>query len=132
MALPSLLHYTDDELGRNTFAFEHAMAHRNVLGAMSPLDAFSVVPYLLDPMQNTEIPATKWHQNHQQAHDDFNNALPTYFGATTVGIRPAVNLIDYNLTDQRQLAWWTFSNQTEHFVAENSILPPLVLDYPFW
>ena len=122
-----------------SFAFEHAMAHRNAMGVMSPLDRFSVVPYLLDPEQNLAIPGSMWHLDHQQAHNDALTHLPTEFGAPTVGLFIGGILRDYDLDNQAQRTWWTFQNHMEHYVGGNTItpdvyLPPPALQwvYPFW
>lgn len=58
------------------FEFHHAMTHRQYFAVMRPLSQFSAVPYLLDPEFNTGNPAENWNMNHQQAHSDFNGALP--------------------------------------------------------
>lgn len=58
------------------YDFENMMAHREYFAVMRPLDGFSVIPYLLDPPFETDIPAAAWNLNHQQAHNDFNTALP--------------------------------------------------------
>jgi hypothetical protein len=116
------------------------MAHRNALGVMSPLPRFSVVPYFIDPAQNIGTPGSKWHLNHQQAHNDALENLPSYFGASTVGLPSGGILRDYNLDDPRQRAWWTFQNWQEHYVGGDAILPnvqpqpPAIgrWTYPFW
>jgi len=131
MALASLLHVRTDRTGLNVFAFEHAMAHRQLLGAMAPLPRFSVVPYFIDPQHELQSPNTLWQVNHQQAHDDAMTSLPTFFGRTTVGIRPAQIYVAENQTDPMQLRWFTFANHTEHFTMNNSIQNPFVLTFPF-
>ena len=115
------------------------MAHRNGLGVMSPLDRFSAIPYLLDPMQDISTPGSGWHLDHQQAHNDAMDYLPTEFGASTVGLRIGGILRDYDLDDERQRKWWEFQNHMEHYVGANSIspnvyLPPPAIQwtYPFW
>jgi hypothetical protein len=127
MALPAILNEND-----RIFGFEHAMAHRNVLAAMAPLNGYSVVPYILDPMQHTDQPATKWFQNHQQAHNDGLTALPQAFGLTILTIRPGQNLIDQDWADQRQKRWWTFANHMDHMAMEASIQEPFILTLPAW
>jgi hypothetical protein len=116
------------------------MAHREYLGVMSPLPRFSVIPYWVDPM-TAKRPADNWHFNHQQAHDDADNAIPsTYMGPpAVVGFSP--NMKDANLSDPWGKAWWTFINNREHFVESNAILPAPqipppppapIIKYPFW
>ena len=115
-----------DELGMQTFAFEHAMAHRTFLGAIAPLDRFSVIPYFIDPQQNEP----RWRLNHQQAHIDALPHLPAWYGWDTFGVSFMHNLLDYDLDDEEQRTWWTFANQQEHYAAMHSL--PAELTYPFW
>lgn len=132
MARVTLLHLGDPA----AFDFEHAMAHRNALGVMSPLTRWSVVPYLLDPRQNSDVPASMWHTNHQQAHDDAQRALPDYYGATSYGnLAIAGILADYDLSKPDQLRWWTFKNHMDHMIGGSTILPPGTTPrwtFPFW
>lgn len=130
MALASLLVYD----GSPTFQFEHAMAHRHLLCALNPLDRFSVVPYLLDPAANVEPPATAWHLNHQQAHNDASQYLPSPYGGTEqYGIPLDQILIDSRLATPGNIAWWTFANHNEHLLAMNAVvLPTTVPVYPSW
>jgi hypothetical protein len=124
-----------------SFAFEHAMAHRRVLGIMSPLDRFSIVPYFIDPM-DPQASADGWHLNHQQAHNDSLNEVPTGYGATEVGLRVGQNLVDTDLTAPQAKAWWTFQNHMEHYVQAGTFLPATTAlpapqqapnwRYPFW
>lgn len=123
------------------FAFEHMMAHRNAIGVMSPLPRFSVLPYWLDPLSGTNQPASPWHLNHQQAHNDAANQLPTEFGSAKRGIGIWAPLLDYDFDDPDSREWWTFVNHLEHFVGGNTILPQSAPQppppapqwtYPFW
>lgn len=130
MSVASLLVYKNSP----TFAFEHAMAHRNMLGGMAPLDQFSVLPYLLDPMQKPNEPVTKWHLNHQQAHNDaMVTLLSPYYGLVELtGINSHQILIDTPLAEEGPQRWWTFNNQQEHLLAQASILLATELTYPSW
>ena len=135
MSLASLMTMTtaDDQV----FAFEHAMNHRTWFGAMAPLTRFSVLPYLLDPMQNTNIPAGQWNLNHQQAHNDALTTLPSYYNAATYGLPIGHILVDTDLQNQDQLKWWEFQNLVEHQVATATVLPQFAAQntrwvYPFW
>lgn len=123
------------------FAFEHAMAHRNALGVMSPLPRFSIIPYWLDPMLQTDEPGGFWHHNHQQAHSDAALHLPPEFGSGQRGIELHANLLDYDLSNPDSRTWWTFVNHLEHYVGGNTILPQSAPQppppapqwtYPFW
>ena len=122
------------------FVFEHAMAHRNALGVMSPLPRFSVIPYFLDPMMLTE-PGGVWQQNHMQAHADAAKQLPSQFGSGTLGLAINANMLDYAFDDPDSREWWTFVNHIEHYVGGNTILPQSAPQppppapqwtYPFW
>jgi hypothetical protein len=74
------------------YNFEHMMQTRNYFAVMEPLVGFSVLPYLLDPVSETDLPASAWNLNHQQSHNDFNDNLPSNYadGYTTAVIPPAV------------------------------------------
>jgi hypothetical protein len=133
MSSLELLNFSDP-----TFAFQHAMSHRNALGVMSPLDRFSVVPYFIDEMQPAN-PAGPWALNHQTAQNDALQHLPTEFGASTIGLRIGGLLRDYDLDDPRQRKLWEFDNWIEHYVGANTISPNVALPppaiswtYPFW
>lgn len=102
------------------FVFEH-MQQTQALWTAMQIAGLSVLPYVLDPAYDTEIPGSAWHLNHQQSHDDFNAALPSYRGSLTVGIPQNEILIDSNLANADQLTWWTFINHQEHYVANNTI-----------
>lgn len=132
MAIASLLVKTDPA----TFAFEHAMATRLQLAAMWPLTQFSVLPYLLDPEYDTELPATKWHLNHQQAHNDVLVTLPAYFGAIEhLGAFNNQILMENDLDNADQLTWFTFANHQEHYIAIGTLgfpSPEIEWRWPFW
>lgn len=61
------------------FAFEHAIQHRQYFSLLEQLSQKSVAPYLLDPSLGMDLAAENWNLNHQQAHDDFNNDLPSTY-----------------------------------------------------
>ena len=135
------------------YAFEHAMAHRELFAVMPALSRFSILPYLLDPAFDQEEPAWWWNQSHQQAHDDFNATLPSNFanGFTTevvvppppvppnpqlppyvqatpvqggtFGIPEAAILVEGSGRTAENRSWWTFVNHQQHFIANNAILP---------
>lgn len=133
-----------------SWQFEHAMSHRLLMGAMSEaptitefpitggpgrrfhvgggFQRFSALPYLIDPQQNVGM----WHLNHNQAHSDFQRALPGYFAFTTTGTLsptfPGFTSMDF--ADPGLLGWWTFVNHQEHLTAQTVL--PLELNYPFW
>ena len=137
MSEVSLLYLGSGEVARSTFAFEHMMAHRNYWAVMAPLDRFSVIPYILDPLQDVNQPAHRWHLNHQRAHNDALDAVPQAYGATAVGLNIGQILVDSNLDDQEQLSWWLFQNHMEHYIANGTFLPgPTATSppwtYPFW
>jgi hypothetical protein len=124
MAHVSLLNTQDPN-----FAFEHWNVHRQALGVMSPLTRFSLVPYFLDPIQDPNQPAGPWHLNHQQAHNDAENQLPTTYTSRDSGVNFGSNLVDTNLSHAWNRSWWTFQNHLEHYVGNNTILPATDLYY---
>ena len=121
-----------------TFVFEHMMAHRNYFAVMSPLTRFSVLPYLLDPMPVSVPIAGDWMLDHQQAHNDALNHVPVHFGVATVGLAVGQILMDTDLNNASQRAWWTFQNHMEHYIANSTVLPHAFVPtgvewvYPFW
>ena len=141
MALPALLHWGNESAARNTFAFEHANAHRTLLGGMAPLDRFSALPYFTDQANPRGI----WSLNHQQAHQDALTSLPTwpwtFWGVggnppvepvpTPTGLSFGANLRDTNLTiNPDAVPWWTFVNHQEHYLMQQVL--PQYLTFPFW
>lgn len=122
----------DDSAAQAAWAFELAMAHRTLLGAMAPLDRFSAIPYFLDPMQDVHIPAGDWNTNRQQAQNDAATTLPSYYGAATRGFAAPEILIDTDLTDPASLPWWSFQNHQFLYVATATIQPGYPSQYPFW
>jgi hypothetical protein len=86
---------------RWAFIFDHQQAHLALLpkGRSRP----STLPLVLDPMQNENLPGSKWHLDHQQAH---NNARGN--------IHSDQILRDSNLGDRTAALWWTFINLQEH------------------
>ena len=85
MPLATLLNPSDPIYG-----FEHMMRHRQYFAVMKPLDGFTAVPYLLDPLAEPDQPARNWNRNHQQAHNDYNTTLPGNQGTgfTLTGVTP--------------------------------------------
>lgn len=133
MSTVSLLNLPSGDAARNAFTFDHAMAHRTVMQVMGPLSRFSIMPYFIDPTDYNARPATRWHQTHQQGHDDFNNGVPAYSTALTPRIPSSQILIDSNLQERGSRSWWTFANHMEHFVAADAIVPiPEAVFLPWW
>jgi hypothetical protein len=131
MAQSTLLNSSDP-----WFAFEHSMAHRAALGIMAPLDRFSAIPYFVEPDLGDNQPASMWNLDHQQAHNDALQNLPSAYGATAIGLAIGQNLVDSNLDDPEQRTWFTFQNFMEHYVGANTILPApgpeTEWTFPFW
>ena len=99
MAIVSLLRLPLTELERWAFTFEHDRAHRKSHGPTS---------YVLDPMRRENGPGSKWHLDHQQAHNRMARPPPSVL---TV-------LRDSNLFNLRQKTWWEFANHHEHFLNQ--------------
>lgn len=116
--------------------FDHAVAHRELLGAMSlpitsaPLSGglarFSAIPYFIDPQTN----ASFWHLEHGQASNDAAVTLPGYFGGTTGIINPPTDFVDMNFANAELLSWWAFANHQFHMTAQGVL--PAELTFPFW
>jgi hypothetical protein len=166
---------------RSAYNFEHAMAHRAVLGVIGfqpgikppstivpppwpavkprpPLSQYSVVPYFIEPPQGQKVGAGKWHLNHQQAHNDALQNIPSrYFWQSpvtpppatppppppaptkiTYGLRIGQNLVDTSFANERQRKWWIFQNWMEHYTMSQTVAPPPSPKpapqwvFPFW
>lgn len=100
MAIVSLLRLPVTPRERWAFVFEHNQAHLKQGGPTT---------YVLDPMRNENLPGTKWHLDHQQAHNTMASASPATFGAI---------LRDSNLFNLRQKKWWEFLNHQEHYLHQ--------------
>ena len=70
-------------------------------------------PVILNPTYSTDIPASLWHLDHQQAHDVFRAAS---------GVGTGNNFKEYNLNSEKDLKWWTFINHFEHNVANQTLV----------
>jgi hypothetical protein len=116
--MAQILTMGDNPLQQKAFAFDHAMRHRDVLGAMAPLDRFTLIPYFVDP--STEKPF--WLLVHGQAHIDFTG---------TLGIPTRQPLVDTNLANDEKRSWWEFVNNQEHMLAEDATVNA-TLTFPFW
>jgi hypothetical protein len=112
-----------DQAGAAAWSFDHAQAHQQLLIAMAPLTQFSTVPYLLDPDAGMSQQGGMWQTLHQQAHQDFIDALPSSYGSEARGLQTSQILLSLDVTDPGQQAWWTFANHQEHYLANQTILP---------
>jgi hypothetical protein len=129
MSTANLLVMPDETNERSlaAFQFDHAMAHRAYFAVMAPLTRFSAIPYFVEPVLAPPPPyaAGMWMLKHQQAHTDFTNSLPPNYMAPKVGFGIQSNqpMVDSDLSDPENRAWFTFVNHQEHYLANNSILP---------
>ena len=130
MPLPSLLTMDDP-----SYFFDHQMAHRLPLGAMSPLDRFSPLPYILDPYRE----GGWWRLLHSTAQDSFIEDLPSWPGSRGqegwpndgIGLASDQPLFAPDIFKPGHRKWFEFANFQEHRIAEASIsFEELV--YPFW
>jgi hypothetical protein len=87
---------------RHAFVWDHLQAHRDLLAQRKTSGPLTL---LLDPMQNEDLPASKWHVDHQEAHNNVR-----------AGINSDQILRDSNLSDEEQRLWWTFINHQEHML----------------
>jgi hypothetical protein len=49
-----------------------------------------------------------------------------------MGLNIGTILSDSDLTQSGQLAWWTFQNHLEHYIANGVVLEPTPTVFPFW
>lgn len=107
MALSTLLNLSINDRSISAFDFEHDMHHR----ALAEKTATN--SYVFDPPYDTHIPASGWHYNHQQMHNNFTAALP--FSRNQ-------NLKENNLVNDRNRTWWTFINHQDHLIANAALV----------
>ena len=151
MSLATLIGEPQTGLAWGTFAFEHAMAHRSLMGIMGVegefvrevvgppivpghflpniggLQGFTTMPYFIDPQSNDGL----WHLFHNQAHQDAMSVLPNSFGFTAIGnIAPNHDFVDYNLDKEGKATYWVWRNHQQHLDANSA--SPLESIFPFW
>ncbi|HEX3524234.1 MAG TPA: hypothetical protein VHT52_19360 [Stellaceae bacterium] len=97
-----------------SFAFDHMQIHQNMYQGTPASSGFSVLPYLLDPIGDVQVPAGWWNSDHAQAHSDFASAFPAIAWSSTV------NINDINLS-QGPDAWWALSNKIAHDLANTQL-----------
>jgi hypothetical protein len=106
---------------------------------MSPLSRFSVLPYQIDPFQL----GGKYLLDHQQAHWDMTQNLPSYPpgvgttsgpGGTTIVPTGALALASDPILIAPDLEnkWSIFANMIAHQDAMTVYPLPEDLTYPFW
>lgn len=106
------------------YDFQHGMSHRLYMSIMAPLTRFSGMPYFVEPRFDPSPPAAaNWRRNHQRAHDDLANHVPSDFPAAAFGIPAWSNLVDTDLNDPGERQWWVFANFTEHRIADQTMQP---------
>lgn len=108
------------------YAWNHAMDHRTLLGAMPaydriPTNVFSAVPYWIHPQRNDGM----WHLNHNQAHLDAITTPPPTFG------QPYPGLYLDPIQNDGQQRWFTWANEREHLTAHSmyDLTQPM---FPTW
>lgn len=105
MGIVSLLRLPLTVRERWSFVFEHDQAHRKWTRELQRKKRLHKAR-LLDPMRNENWPASKWHLDHQLAHNRVTAGLPPRTGQI---------LVDSNLFRLQQKRWWEFVNHYEHY-----------------
>jgi hypothetical protein len=131
MSLPTLLVMPDDEFGRGAFAFDHSNEHWRFLAAQTTANPFQPPAQVFDPQQNIGA----WHEDHYEGHANMTIRLPVFWGWWLIGEKDygftgSPNLMDTNLDDPGQLAWWTFANHSDHMIASTLLPLTFNLFYP--
>lgn len=107
MAIVSLLRLPLTLREAWAFTFEHDQAHRRQNRRQNKKQ-HATTTYLFDPMRRVNLPGSKWHLDHQLAHNQMAAGPPPL----TVQI-----LRDSNLPPQR--TWWEFANHHEHYINQS-------------
>ena len=107
MSTASLLYLTPDARRAQGFVFDHDQLHREMTVSGNADRATLLDPA---PIAYTSQRAGNWHFDHQWDHDNFNLA---FFGFKRDP------MADSNLAEPASLAWWTFVNHQQHYLAQN-------------
>jgi len=95
---------TEEE--KNTWAFTNASHHEQISAAIYRLTGVALPSFLLDPM---DVNSKVWLQRHQTMHQNQNAIL---------GIN-GFNLLEVDLSDEKQRSGWVFLHGQEHYLASN-------------
>lgn len=96
MAIVSLMRLPTTPREGWAFVFEHDQVHRK----QSPKHIGQ-----FDPMRNVSRPGSKWHLDHQQAHNEMATGQ--------LSVQSWI-LADSNLFNLKQKTWWEFVNHQDH------------------
>lgn len=102
MGVSSLLNVPKTAEDWASWALNHRIQHDAILSAVSSQKSVKLTSYLLDPI-NFNYPDL-FLQNNSQAHTDMNNTMKTQ----------STDLLEVNLSDEKQLASWIYSHWLEH------------------
>lgn len=103
MAIVSLLRLPLTAREGWAFVFEHDQAHRRQRRQQK-----LVTTYLFDPMRNVNRPGSKWHLDHQLAHNQIAAGPPPL---TIQVLRDSIL--------PRGKTWWEFTNHHEHYIHQS-------------
>lgn len=111
MTLAALLNIPKTSEDWDIWSLNHRLEHDRLREAIQVKTngATNLFQYQLDPIPFSNI--TDWTQRHQQAHDDFNEALSLQ----------GVDLEGANFEDSEQIQSWIYLNWLEHQTAALSL-----------
>ena len=102
MGVSSLLNVPKTAEDWAKWSLNHKIQHDNIISAIATQKTVKLQPYLLDPI-NFSYPDL-FLQNNSQAHTDMNSTMKTQ----------GTDLLEVNLSEERQLASWIYSHWLEH------------------
>ena len=91
------------------WSFAHVQSHLAIIQAVSAKGGAALTSYQLDPIPQDDLP--NWLERNQQAHNDMNGA---------VGAQSS-DLLDTDLTDERERQSWVYLHFLEHQTAEQKL-----------
>lgn len=103
--LPALFDIAPGSAGWESFLFQHAADHQEILQAVQSQKQTQLVVRVLYPLDLNDKKAVEdWLEEHQQSHTDFDSIL---------GI-PGNDLTGVDFKNKNQLRAWIWLNASEH------------------
>ena len=91
------------------WSFAHKQSHLAIAAAIKAQNGTALAEYQLDPIPANDVPG--WLQRNQEAHNDMNGVL---------GVQSS-DLLEIDLTDERQKQAWVYLHFLEHQTAEQRL-----------
>lgn len=106
--LASLLNIPHQQQDWDFFSWNHRLSHAAIRSAIQQKYGVVLTDYIIDPMNSENM--SQFLQNNAALHSDMNSVL---------GL-PGIDLLDVNMSDERQVNAWIYYHWQEHFAAETA------------